>query len=130
MTLRKWPYKYSIICIKGPPQVSNKSGLLQVVFKCRFYLVDSRGGVVSVQKSLKAVDCLIQVVSTTGLTVLWTRRKKCGKGENTNNQHFLHFSQYLLPFYNESQCLRHIYFFVLTLSKTSPCFYVSAVQVF
>ena len=49
---------------------SNKSGLLQqIVFKCRFYLVDLRRGVVSEHWSLKAVDCIIQGVSHTGLIV-------------------------------------------------------------
>ena len=49
---------------------SHKSGLLQqVVFRCRFYWVDLRRGVVSEQWSPKPTDCLIQVVSITGLTV-------------------------------------------------------------
>ena len=50
---------YSITCIQRPPNGSDKSGLLlQVVFKCRFYLDDFTRGVVSEQWSLKAVDCL------------------------------------------------------------------------
>ena len=62
--------KYSITCNKRLPKGTNKSGLLQqVVFKCRFYLVDLRMGVVSEESSLKAVDCLLQVVSYAGLTV-------------------------------------------------------------
>ena len=49
---------------------NNKSGLLQqVVFKCRFHLVDFRKDVVSEQWSHKTVDCLIQVASKKGLTV-------------------------------------------------------------
>ena len=61
---------YSITCIQKPPKGSNKSGLLQqVVFKCRFFLVDLRESVLAEQWSLKAVDCLIQVVSKTGSTV-------------------------------------------------------------
>ena len=39
-----------------------------------------------------------------------------GKGWNTNNQHFPFFPQCSLPF--------------LTLSQTSPCFYMSAEQSF
>ena len=62
--------KYSITFIQRPSKASNESGLLQeVVFKCRLYQIDLRRGVVSKQLSLKAVDCLIQVVSNTGLTV-------------------------------------------------------------
>ena len=64
-------YKYSITCVQRPHKRSNKSGLLQqVVFKCRLYWLDLIRGVVSGQWSLKSVDCLIQVVSKTGLTVL------------------------------------------------------------
>ena len=61
---------YSITRIQRPLKGSNESGLLQqVVFKCRFYLVDSRTVVVSEQWSLKAGGLLIQVVSNTGLTI-------------------------------------------------------------
>ena len=61
---------YSKTFIQRSPMGSNKSGpLQQVVFKWRFYSVDLRRGVVSEQWSLQAVDCLIQVVSNTGLTV-------------------------------------------------------------
>ena len=42
--------KYSIARIPRPPKGSHKSGLSQqVAFKCRFYQVDLRRGVVSVQ---------------------------------------------------------------------------------
>ena len=42
--------KYSITCIQRPRKGSRKSGLSQqVAFKCRFYQVDLRRGVVSVQ---------------------------------------------------------------------------------
>ena len=41
-----------------------------MVFKCMFYSIDLRRDVVSERWSLKAVDCLVQVVSNTGLTVL------------------------------------------------------------
>ena len=62
---------YSITCIQRPPNGSNKSGLLQqVVKKYMFYQLDFTSSVVSEQWSLKAVNCLIQVVSDTGLTVL------------------------------------------------------------
>ena len=61
---------HSITCIQKPPEGSNTSDLLQqVVFKCRSYLVNLSGGVVSEQWSLTAEDCLIQVVSNTALTV-------------------------------------------------------------
>ena len=50
-------YMYNITCIQRPPNESNKNGLLQqVVYKCSFYSVDLRRGVVSGQWSLKAVD--------------------------------------------------------------------------
>ena len=63
-------HRYSITCIQRPPKESNKNGLLQqVAFKCRFYLVDIRRGIVSEQWSLKAVESLIQAVSNKGLTV-------------------------------------------------------------
>ena len=72
--------KYNITCIKRPPKGSNKSGLLQqVVFKCRFYLVDLRWGVASKQWSLTAGGCLIQVVCITGITVLAGNNFRCGK---------------------------------------------------
>ena len=46
---------YSITCIKRPLKESNEGGLLQqVVFKCRFYLVNLRWVVVSEQWSLQA----------------------------------------------------------------------------
>ena len=62
---------YSITCIQRPLKGSNESGLLQqVVFKCRFCLVDVRRVVVSEQWSLKAGGLSIQVVSNTGLTVV------------------------------------------------------------
>ena len=58
-------------CIQRPPKGSNKSGLFQqVVFKYRFYKADLQKVVVSEEWSLKAVVCLIQVVSNPGLTVL------------------------------------------------------------
>ena len=61
---------YGITCIQRPLKGSNESGLLQqVVFKCRFYLVDIRRIIVSEQWSLKADGLLIQVVSNTFLTV-------------------------------------------------------------
>ena len=60
---------YSITCIQRPLKGSNESGLLQVFFKCRFYQVDLRRGLISVQWSLKAGGLLVQVVSNTGLTV-------------------------------------------------------------
>ena len=61
---------YSITCIQRPPKGGNKSGLLkQVVFKCRFYYAKIERGVVSEKWSLKAEDCLIQVVSNTDFTV-------------------------------------------------------------
>ena len=61
---------YSITCIQRPPKGSIESGLLQqVVFKCRFYLVDLRKHDASEQWSLKLGGCLIQFVSNTGLTV-------------------------------------------------------------
>ena len=63
--------KFSITRVQRPRKGSNKSGLLQqVVFKCKLYQVNLIRGVVSGQWSLKAVDCLIQVVSNTGLIVL------------------------------------------------------------
>ena len=63
--------KYSITCVQRPCKGSNESGLLkQVVFKCRLYQGNLIRGVVSGQWSLKAVDCLIRVISNTGLTVL------------------------------------------------------------
>ena len=69
--------QYSITCIKRPIKGSNESGLIQqVVFKCRFYKVDLRRVVVSEQWSFKAGGLLIQVVSSTGLTVLRTLGKK------------------------------------------------------
>ena len=62
---------YSITCIQRPLKGSNESGLSQqVVFKCRFYLVDLRRIAVAEQWSLKAGGLLIQVVSNTGLTVV------------------------------------------------------------
>ena len=61
---------YSTTCIQRPLKGNNGSSLLQqVVFKCRFYLVELRRVVVSEQWSLKAGGLLIQVVSNTGLTV-------------------------------------------------------------
>ena len=40
-----WISNYSITCIQRPPKGSNESGLLQqVVFKCRYYLLDLRRG--------------------------------------------------------------------------------------
>ena len=55
---------YNISCIQRPLKGSNASGLLQqVVFKCRFYLVELRRGFVSEQLFLKAGGLLIQVVS-------------------------------------------------------------------
>ena len=66
--------KYSITCIQRPLSESYKSGLLkQMIFKCRFYEVDSRRVVVSKQWSLKAGGLLIQVISNTGLTVIIVR---------------------------------------------------------
>ena len=59
---------YIITCIQRPPKGSDH--LKQVFFKCRFCLVDFRRGVALEEWSLKAVDCLIQVVSHTGLTVI------------------------------------------------------------
>ena len=65
--LRNYKGEVQKNCIQRPPKGSNKSVLLQqVVFKCRFYYVDTRKDIVSEQWSLKAVDCLIQVVSNTG----------------------------------------------------------------
>ena len=62
--------KFRITCIQRPLKGSNEGGLLQqVVFKCRFYLVDLRRVTVSEQWSLKAGGLLIQVVSNTGLAV-------------------------------------------------------------
>ena len=50
---------YSITCIQRSPKGSNKSGLLQqVVFKCRFYFLDLRRGILSEQWSLKTGDCI------------------------------------------------------------------------
>ena len=61
-------------CTQSRPKGSYKSGLLQqVVFKCRFLLVELKRGIVSEQWSLKAMDCLIPVVPDTGLTVQGTR---------------------------------------------------------
>ena len=61
---------YSITCNKRPLKGSNESGLLQqVVFICRFYQVGLRRIFVSEQWSLKADGLLIQVVSSTGLTI-------------------------------------------------------------
>ena len=63
---------YSITCIQRPPKGSDKSGLLQqVVFKCRFYQAHLRRCVVSEQWSLKAVYCLIQVVSIQVVSEQW-----------------------------------------------------------
>ena len=68
--------KYSITCIQRPLKGSNESGLLQqAVFKCRFYKVELRRVVVSEQWSFKADGLLIQVVSNTGSTVLFTINK-------------------------------------------------------
>ena len=62
---------YRITCIQRPLKGSNESGLLlQVVFKCRFYKIDSRRVVISKQWSPKAGGLLIQVVYDTGSTVL------------------------------------------------------------
>ena len=76
-------FEYSKTCIQRPPKGSNKSSLLQqLVFQCRFYLVDGRKAVERERWSPKVVDCLIQVVANTGLTVLeiWTSCK-LGLGE-------------------------------------------------
>ena len=48
-----------------------------------------------------------------------------GKGENAVNQHFLPFPQCFLPYHKQSLPFKPH----LTLSQTSPCFYLSAVQV-
>ena len=64
------PQSHSITGIQRQTKGSNKSGLLQqVVFKYRFYLFNSRSCVVFEKLSVRAVDCLIQVVSNTGLTL-------------------------------------------------------------
>ena len=55
---------------------SNKSGLLQeVVFKFRFYPVDLGRDVALEQWTLNTVNCLKEVVSTTGLTVFTSLSK-------------------------------------------------------
>ena len=65
--------QYSVTSIQRPPKGNNESGLLQnMIFQCRFFWVYLRRDVVSEQSSLKVVDCLIQVVSNTGLTVQGT----------------------------------------------------------
>ena len=68
---------YTKTCIQRPPKGSNKSGLLQqVLFKCRFYYIDLRRGIVSDQWSLKEVDYLIQAVTDACLTV-FLHLKQC-----------------------------------------------------
>ena len=57
------------IFIDHPGEVIKVFPLQQLVFKCSFYLVDLEGGVVSEQWYLKAVNCLIQMVTNKGLTV-------------------------------------------------------------
>ena len=71
--------KYKITCIQRPPKGSNKSGLLQqVVFKCMFYEVDLRRGVVSEQWSLNPfpnIPRFLHVSSTSLLKTLWEKEK-------------------------------------------------------
>ena len=66
-----------------------------------------------------------------------SRENIVGKGENAINQHFVLFKQ-CFPRVAYSKLLNSDSFgtwasteiFNLTLSQTSPCFYVSAVEVF
>ena len=57
-----------------------------------------------------------------------------GKGENAGNQHFLHFPKCFQPYPTQISVFHpHLFCLLqmlLTLSQTSPGFYVSAVQVF
>ena len=102
--LRKIQYN-----LYSPPKGSNKSGpMQQVVFKCRFSLVDLKKGVVSEQWSLKAVDCLIQVVYKTGLTIF------VENGNKWRQCIFSFCNIVFFPFQSKFQFLNHNYFVVCT----------------
>ena len=74
------------------------------------------------------------------MTLQYMRQKPIenivGNVENTGKHNFLLFSLYFLPFQNPIEIIVcKINAFsnwpkILTLSQTSPCFYVSAVQFF
>ena len=63
--------KYSITCLQRPINGSNKSGFLQqMVFKYRFLFGRFQKRCFGLEQwSSKAMDCLIHVVSNTGITV-------------------------------------------------------------